>query len=248
MMLQAPVHSIETFGTVDGPGIRYVVFLQGCRLHCQYCHNPDLWTDEGGTMMSAPEIIADFQKYADFYKPSGGGITVTGGEPLLHMEFVSELFRHCKELGIHTAVDTAAAIVQCDEAFDRLIEVTDLFLLDIKHIEEKAHIKLTGASNRKTLEVARYLSKKKVPTWIRHVLVSGFTLNQDSAVGLAEFVSELENVEKVELLPFHQMGAYKWESLGREYPLKDLEPASKEDVQPVKDIFIQKGIPISCAM
>ena len=198
--------------------------------------------------MSVDEIIDDFLQYADFYKPSGGGITVTGGEPLLHMEFITALFRRCKELGIHTAVDTAAAIVDCNEAFDRLIEVTDLFLLDIKHIDEKAHIKLTGASNRKTLTVAKYLSEKGAATWIRHVLVSGFTLSPESSEGLADFVSGLKNVEKVELLPFHQMGAYKWEALGRKYHLKDLPPATKEDVRPVKEVFAKKGIPFSCAM
>lgn len=245
-MLKAPVHSVETFGTVDGPGIRYVVFFQGCKLRCQYCHNPDLWDEKGGSMMSVEDIITDFQKYLDFYKPSGGGITVTGGEPLLHMEFVTELFRRCKELGINTAVDTSAAIIDCDEAFDRLIELTDLFLLDIKHMDEKTHIKLTGASNRKTLQAAAYLAKKAIPVWIRHVLVSGFTLNEESANKLAEFILGLGNVDKVELLPFHQMGAYKWQSLGRKYPLKDIETPSKKDLDKIKNIFSRKKIPFTC--
>ena len=239
------VHSIQTFGTVDGPGIRYVLFLQGCRLRCKFCHNRDLWDDGNDSqLMTVEDIVADVLKYKAYYASSGGGITVTGGEPLLQTPFVTELFRRCKEEGIHTAIDTAAAVINCDDAFDELLAVTDLFLLDIKHMDPLVHHQLTGVVNHKVLEVAEYLSEKMVPAWIRHVVVPGYTFDDESASAVAEFVSTLNNVEKVELLPFHQMGAHKWSAMDVEYELEEIQALTVDDIQPVKKIFEDYKLPV----
>ena len=244
-MQSGRVHSVQTFGTVDGPGIRYVVFLQGCRLKCKYCHNRDLWHDGNDSqLMTVDEIIEDVLKYKSYYDSSGGGVTVTGGEPLLQTPFVTELLRRCQEEGLHTAVDTAAAVIKCDKAFDDLLEVTDLFLLDIKHMDNKMHHELTGASNRKALKVAKYLSEKGIDTWIRHVIIPGYTFNDDSARSVAEFVSTLSTVKKVELLPFHQMGAEKWLEMEEEYELDDITALTNEDIIPIREIFENYQIPL----
>lgn len=239
------VHSIQTFGTVDGPGIRYVLFLQGCRLRCKFCHNRDLWDDGNDSqLMTVDDIIADVIKYKAYYASSGGGITVTGGEPLLQTPFVTELFKRCREEGIHTAIDTAAAVINCDETFDALLEVTDLFLLDIKHMDPRVHHQLTGVVNHKVLEVAEYLSEKMVPTWVRHVVVPGYTFDDESATAVAEFVSTLNNVEKVELLPFHQMGAHKWSAMDVDYELEEIDALSVDDIQPIRKIFEDHKLPV----
>jgi pyruvate formate lyase activating enzyme len=244
-MTAGRIHSIQTFGTVDGPGIRYVLFLQGCRLRCKFCHNRDLWDDGNDSqLMDVEEIIEDILKYKSYYEASGGGVTVTGGEPLLQMPFVTELFKRCKEEGLHTVVDTAAAVIKCDEQLDDLIEVTDLFLLDIKHMDKAKHRELTGAGNRKVLKVAKYLSSKDASTWIRHVVVPGYTFDEESAHAVAKFVSELTNVEKVELLPFHQMGAHKWQALDEDYELEDVKGLTSEDILPIRTIFEDYKLPV----
>lgn len=229
------IHSIETFGTVDGPGIRYVVFTQGCLLRCQYCHNADTWEIGSGKQMSVSEIVADLKSYLPFIEPSGGGITVSGGEPLLQIPFLLELFKECKKLGIHTTIDSSGGCFSTaplfQEQLKELLEYTDLLLVDLKHIDRKKHLKLTGMANDHILEFARFLSERKKPVWIRHVLVPGVTDNLDDLEKLGKFIGELNNIEKIEVLPYHKLGVYKWEALGLEYPLKNIEPPSDQMVE-----------------
>ncbi|CAM3737150.1 pyruvate formate-lyase-activating protein [Mesobacillus zeae] len=229
------IHSIETFGTVDGPGIRYVVFTQGCLLRCQFCHNADTWEIGAGKQMSVSEIIDDLKTYLPFIESSGGGITVSGGEPLLQIPFLTELFKECKKLGIHTTIDSSGGCYSSNahfqEQLQELLKYTDLVLLDLKHINRKKHMKLTGMPNDHILEFARFLSSERVPVWVRHVLVPGITDDLDDLSGLGQFIGTLKNVKKVEVLPYHKLGVYKWEALGLEYPLKDVEPPNEETVE-----------------
>lgn len=237
-MMKGNVHSIETFGTVDGPGIRYVVFTQGCLLRCQYCHNADTWETGKGNVMTVQEIMADLESYLPFIEASGGGITVSGGEPLLQTEFVTELFKACKQRGIHTTLDSSGGCYSTEPTFqahlDELMKVTDLVLLDLKHMDEKAHRKLTGKSNVQILEFSRYLSDRGIPVWIRHVLVPGVTDSVDHLERLAAYIQTLDNVEKVEVLPYHKLGVYKWETLGLKYPLAGVEPPTAESLEQAK--------------
>ncbi|KAA6451933.1 pyruvate formate-lyase-activating protein [Bacillus swezeyi] len=229
------IHSIETFGTVDGPGIRYVIFTQGCLLRCQFCHNADTWEIGAGKQMSVSEIVHDVQSYLPFIQSSGGGITVSGGEPLLQLPFVIELFKACKKLGIHTALDSSGGCYSRALSFQKqiteLIKYTDLVLLDIKHINRQKHIKLTGMPNNHILDFAGFLNEQQVPVWIRHVLVPGISDIDDDLITLGEFIGALANVQKIEVLPYHKLGVYKWEALGIEYPLKGVEPPSAERVE-----------------
>lgn len=240
------VHSIETFGTVDGPGIRYVVFFQGCPLRCLYCHNRDTWDRAGGRLVTVQELLADIEPYRPFLESSGGGVTATGGEPLLQARFVAQLFGELKSRGIKTALDTSG-YTEITPAVDELLSYTDLVLLDIKHMDDAAHRRLTGVSNRRTLAFARHLAERGVPAWIRHVVVKGFTENTESASALASFVRTLPNVEKVELLPYHAMGKYKWEAVGAAYELENVEPPSPETITALKALFEEKDIPVSYA-
>lgn len=229
------IHSIETFGTVDGPGVRYVVFTQGCLLRCQYCHNADTWEIGSGKQMSVSEIIEDLKQYLPFIESAGGGITVSGGEPLLQIPFLLELFRECKKLGIHTAIDSSGGCFSSAPLFQaqlkELLQYTDLILLDLKQIDRKKHLKLTGMTNDHILEFARFLSEQKIPIWIRHVLVPGITDYHNDLNRLGDFIGELTNVEKVEVLPYHKLGVYKWEALGYEYPLKNIDPPNDEQIK-----------------
>lgn len=229
------IHSIETFGTVDGPGIRYVIFTQGCLLRCQFCHNADTWEIGTGKQMSVSEIIDDLKTYLPFIEASGGGITVSGGEPLLQIPFLIELFKACKKLGIHTTIDSSGGCFSHAEHFQanlkELLTYTDLILLDIKHIDRKKHISLTGMANEHILEFAQFLSAQSIPVWIRHVLVPTISNDHADLQKLGEFIGTLNNVKKVEVLPYHKLGVYKWEALGMEYPLKDIEPPSEEETQ-----------------
>ena len=236
------IHSFESFGTVDGPGIRFVVFLQGCPLRCQYCHNPDTWQG-GGTEYSAEEIANRALKYKNYFGENGG-VTVTGGEPLLQIDFVIELFKILKEKGIHTCVDTSGFTFQQEnensvKKHRELLDYTDLFLLDIKHIDEEACVKLTGQSNKNTLAFAKFLSEHKQPMWIRQVLVPGLTDNEDSLKATRAFIDTLETVEKVEVLPYHTLGTVKYEKLGLSYPLKDVQAPDKESVNKAKEILVK---------
>ena len=234
------VHSIESFGLVDGPGVRSVVFLKGCNLRCRYCHNPDTWTKEGGEEWEAEGL---FQKLYRF-KPYGknkGGITVSGGEAMLQMEFVTDLFSIAKKHDIHTALDTSGGpfCMESDylESFQKLMDVTDLFILDMKEMDPERHKALTGQDNRNILAFARYLSAHKKPMWIRHVLVPGLTDSRESLETLYDFIRELKSVERVEILPYHTMGVHKWEALGIPYSLKNVLPPTEEEVRRAEEIL-----------
>ncbi len=224
------IHSIETFGTVDGPGIRYVLFTQGCLLRCQFCHNADTWELGKGKTMSVSEIMEDLTSYLPFIEASGGGITVSGGEPLLQLPFLLELFKKCKKAGIHTTIDSSGGCYSTaplfQEQLKEVLNYTDLVLLDLKHINRQKHIKLTGMANDHILDFARFLSDARIPVWIRHVLVPTVTDDVADLNQLGDFIGTLKNVEKVEVLPYHKLGVYKWEALGLEYPLQDIEPPS----------------------
>ncbi|ARK30490.1 pyruvate formate-lyase-activating protein [Halalkalibacter krulwichiae] len=228
------VHSIETCGTVDGPGLRYVVFMQGCLLRCQFCHNPDTWKIGEGKSMTVDEIINDLQHYLPYFESSNGGITVSGGEPLLQIDFLIELFSKCKELGIHTTIDSSGGCFQEHPEFlrklDRLLELTDLILLDIKHINTKKHRMLTGMKNEHILSFAKLLSDRNIPIWLRHVLVPGISDDSNDLLKLRSFIDSLKNVERVEILPYHKLGVYKWKELGLEYPLEGVEPPSEQKI------------------
>jgi pyruvate formate lyase activating enzyme len=234
------IHSIETCGTVDGPGIRFVIFTAGCPLRCLYCSNPDCRYLENGKKVSVDELITDIQKYTSYMNASGGGVTVSGGEPLFQSQFVTEIFRRCKTLGIHTALDTSG---YCDlQAAKPVLEFTDLVLLDIKSFDRSTYHKVTSVDLEPTLILARYLSDIQKPVWIRFVLVPGLTDDRQNVEGLADFIAGLKNIKKVEVLPFHKMGEYKWQQLGYDYQLKDTEPPTSELIQQTLDIFRSRGL------
>lgn len=235
------IHSIETFGTVDGPGIRFVIFFQGCPLRCLYCHNPDSWNMKDGTRMSAEEILDRFERNRSFYK--NGGITATGGEPMVQLDFLLELFTEAKRRNIHTCLDTSGIAFPADpdnhvyDKIEQLMDVTDLILLDIKHIDEKDHQTLTGKSNRLILAFARYLSRIKKPVWIRHVVVPGITYNEEDLTALGHFLGTLTNIEKIEILPYHTMGKSKYESLGYKYALSNTPELTKAEAKRAEQIL-----------
>lgn len=236
------IHSLETFGTVDGPGIRFVVFMQGCPLRCQYCHNPDTWSLKGGREATAKELIDELRRYLPYIEASRGGITVSGGEPALQADFVAELFRQAKELGVHTALDTNG---YNPERIKKILPYTDLVLLDLKMIDPERHRQLTGCSNRNILKTAKLLAEQKVPVWIRYTLVPGVTDRKEDLTHLGRFLQTLGNVEKVEVNPYHTMGVYKWEQLGLSYPLEGIRQASEDEGRHARDTILQamKGQP-----
>ena len=229
--MEGHIHSFESFGTVDGPGVRFVVFFAGCPMRCLYCHNPDTWTAEGKIRTTAEEVVARVLRNAPFYKT--GGLTATGGEPLLQMDFLTELFELAKKTGIHTCLDTSGILFREDAdtrvRFDRLLDATDLLMLDIKHIREEAHIALTGHSNCAPLALAAYAAGRGIPMRIRYVLVPGLTDAREDLLALGRFLSPLSNLEQIELLPYHTLGKFKYEKLGLEYPLEGTpEPTAAE--------------------
>lgn len=230
------IHSIESFGTVDGPGIRFVIFMQGCTLKCKYCHNRDTWNVKAGKEISINELIKEILNYKTYIDNSGGGVTVSGGEPLLQAEFVTELFKELKELGIHTALDTAGSIPLSSE-IKELLKYTDLVLLDIKHIDDEKSKQLTGFSNKNNLEFAKYLNNVNIPVWIRQVLVPGYTDDKFDLQKLKNFLDTLSNVEKVEILPYHNLGMFKWKELGDTYELESVVPPSQEDIKKAEQIL-----------
>ena len=234
------VHSIESFGLVDGPGVRSVVFLQGCNLRCRFCHNPDTWTKTGGMEWTAEDLFRKLYRFQPYWKKKGG-ITVSGGEAMLQMEFVTDLFSIAKEHQVHTALDTSGGPFRMDteylEQFDKLMDVTDLFILDIKEMDSDLHKDLTGQDNRNILELARYLSAHEKPMWIRHVLVPGLTDSRESLEALYIFLQELKSVERVEILPYHTLGVHKWEALGIPYSLKNVLPPSAEEIERAEKIL-----------
>lgn len=235
------IHSIESCGTVDGPGIRYVIFFQGCPMRCQYCHNPDTWEYGTGKQMTVAEALEGFYSNLPFYKT--GGVTVTGGEPMMQMEFLTELFRDLKKHGVHTCIDSSGIMFHPEHPvflrqLDELLSLTDLILLDIKHMDDKKHKALTGHSNRQVLAFARYLDMKHIPLWIRHVIVPGITFYKEYLESLGTFMASLHNVQALDVLPYHSMGKSKYESLGMNYPLKDTPEPSKEDARAARALIL----------
>lgn len=231
----AKVHSIETFGTVDGPGVRFVIFLQGCHLQCKYCHNRDTWDINSGKYMSVEELVTQIEKYKTYITPNGG-VTVTGGEPLLQPYFLVSLFKELKAKNIHTAIDTSGMVAITD-IIKEVLSLTDLVLLDIKHIDPKKCNDLVGFSNEKELAFAKFLNDNNIDIWIRQVIIPGITDNEDDLLKLKDFIHSLKTVKKIELLPYHNLGAYKWEELGMDYALKDIKPATSEDIERAKKIL-----------
>lgn len=232
------IHSTESFGTVDGPGIRFVVFFQGCPIRCRYCHNPDTWDFKKGTEKTADELIREYDSYKEFLK--SGGITATGGEPLAQPEFLAELFSLAKSKNIHTCLDTSGAVYNPDnhEKIDDVLEYTDLVMLDIKHIDSDRHKWLTGVGNENILAFAEHLRDLNIPVWIRHVVVPAINDSQDELFRLGEFISRLNNLKALDVLPYHDMAKSKYENLGMEYPLPDTPPMSKEGAVRARDIIM----------
>ncbi|CEO14177.1 pyruvate formate-lyase activating enzyme [[Clostridium] sordellii] len=239
-MIKGRVHSIETFGTVDGPGIRFILFMQGCPLRCKYCHNRDTWDVKGGTEYTVDEIITEINKYSSYMKFSGGGLTVSGGEATLQPEFLKELFKKAKENNIHTCLDTSG-FVDID-TIDPILDYTDLVLLDLKHMVPDKCKDLVGVSIEKTLKLAKHLSDRNIPVWIRHVLVPGVTDDRENLELMGKFISTLNTVDRVEILPYHTLGVHKWENMGFEYELKGVPDATKEDVQKAAEVLGEFGV------
>lgn len=234
------IHSTESFGAADGPGVRFIIFTQGCRMRCRYCHNPDTWSidgDETCADMTADELLKKALRYKSYWK-NNGGITVSGGEPLLQIDFLTDLFKKAKAEGINTCIDTAGNPFTREEPFfskfRALMEYTDLLLLDIKEINPARHMEITGRDNANILDMARYLSEINKPVWIRHVLVPGLSDFDEDIDALAEFIGTLKNVERVEVLPYHTLGKFKWENLGIEYTLGDTKSPSPERIENAK--------------
>ena len=235
------IHSIESFGTVDGPGVRMVVFLQGCPMRCLYCHNPDTWETAKGERMSAMDVICRYERNRAFY--TRGGLTVTGGEPLLQVDFLLELFALAKERNIHTCMDTSGITFQPGESpyrkkLDRLLELTDLVMLDIKHMDSAQHIRLTGHDNANILAFAQHLNKLRIPVWIRHVIVPGFTDQEEELVSLGRLIAGLTNVKAVDVLPYHTMGVEKYKALGICYPLEGVQAVGSAEAARAKTIIL----------
>lgn len=238
--IKGHIHSVESFGSADGPGVRYIVFLKGCNMRCQYCHNPDTWAKDGGELMTPEEVLKKALRYKTYWKEKGG-ITVSGGEALLQIDFVTELFRLAKEKGVNTCLDTSGNPFSLEEPFkskfDELMKYTDLFMLDIKHMDDAAHRKLTGQTNQNILEMAAYLSDHGKAMWIRHVLVPGITTEEDELHRLRSFLDTLKTVERVEVLPYHTLGVFKWKELGIPYQLEGVDPPTKEQIDRAKEIL-----------
>lgn len=234
------IHSVESFGSADGPGVRYIVFLQGCRMRCKYCHNPDTWSMEAHEELSAEEVLNKALRYKSYWGKNGG-ITVSGGEALLQIDFVTELFRLAKEKGVHTTIDTAGNPFSREpeffDKFNELLKYTDLFLLDIKHIDDAAHKELTGWTNQNILDMAKYLSEQKKPVWLRYVLVPGITSDEEDMRRLHDFIETLDNVERVEVLPYHTLGTFKWKELGIPYSLEGVDTPDKELLDKANEIL-----------
>jgi pyruvate formate lyase activating enzyme len=228
--MKGRIHSIETFGTVDGPGIRFVLFMQGCALKCQFCHNPDTWDTSKGREVTVEDILDEIEPYLPYYRRSGGGITVTGGEPTLQAPFVAQLFKECKSRwGLHTALDSSGF---CDsEHVKPLLDLTDLVLLDLKQMNPAKHEKLTSQKNDRILHFAQWLSERKQPMWIRHVLIPGITDDREDLQTLGAFIGGLSSVEKMELLPYHEMGVFKWQQLGKVYPLEGVPTPTDQEIE-----------------
>ena len=235
---------MESFGSVDGPGVRFVIFFSGCTMRCRFCHNADTWNMKNGKLYTADELLKTALRYRAYWGKEGG-ISVSGGEPLLQIEFLTEVFQKAKAEGVHTTLDTSGNPFTREEPFfgkfQALMKVTDLVLLDLKHIEDAQHKKLTGCTNQNILDMASYLSELGKPVWIRHVLVPGYSDRDEYLKRLSAFIDTLHNVQKVEVLPYHTLGAFKWKELGMEYPLEGVEPPTKERIENANKILKIQG-------
>lgn len=237
-MLKGRIHSTESFGTVDGPGIRFVIFLQGCPMRCAYCHNPDTWEINGGRERLVSELLEEYDSYKEFLK--GGGITVTGGEPLLQLDFVTELFTEAKKRGIHTCIDTSGITYREEnsKAYDKLLKVTDLVMLDIKQMDREKHKQLTGHYNDHILQFASYLSNYNKALWIRYVAVPGITDDTKDLEELGRFLAGLTSLKALDVLPYHTMGVTKYENMKLEYPIRNIPPMEKDEAKRVRNIIL----------
>ena len=234
--LTGKIHSFETLGAVDGPGIRFILFMQGCSLRCKFCHNRDTWDCKTGTEYSIDDIYNKIIRYKNYFTVSNGGVTISGGEPLLQPDFLIELLKKLKKSGISTAIDTSG-MVDITEKIKKIIDLTDLFLVDIKSINDEICKNLVGHSNKKELEFIKYLNSIGKEIWIRQVIVPGITDKEKDLYKLRDFINSIENITKVDLLPYHDLGKYKWLELGEKYPLEDIRPANSKDVNRVKKIL-----------
>lgn len=235
-MIRGRIHSFESFGTVDGPGIRFVIFMQGCPLKCKYCHNRDTWEINRSVEYAVEPVVEKVMRSKPYFDHSGGGVTISGGEPLLQAEYLLELFKELKKRGIHTALDTAGSL-KITPVIEDLLSYTDLVILDIKHIDSNKCKDLTGQSNENELNFARYVSEKNIPLWIRQVLVPGITNDEQDLKALKEFINTLNNVQRIEVLPYHDLGRHKWEDLGLDYPLKDTPLPTEDEIKKAKQIL-----------
>lgn len=235
------IHSIESFGTVDGNGIRYIVFFQGCLMQCLYCHNPDTWDMKAGRIVTVQELMSEIISYKPFLQANGGGVTASGGEPLLQARFITEWFKACHAENLTTCLDTNGYAKHYTKEIEDLIKESDLVMLDLKQMKEDVHKKLTGISNKYAKDFAQYLFKQNKKTWIRYVIVPGWTDDAESAHMLGQFTKQMSNIERIELLPLHQMGEHKWKELNREYKLKNLNPPSIETLENLKKIISSYG-------
>lgn len=239
--MKGKIHSIETMGAVDGPGLRYVLFMQGCCMRCKYCHNPDSWDFSKGTLKSVGEIIKQVKQYKHYFQ-NNGGITVTGGEPLLQIDFLIKLFKKLKKININTCLDTSGIIFDRKnkkllKKFNKLIHFTDLIMLDIKHIDEEKHKNLTGHSNKNVLNFARFINEHNVNLWIRYVLVPTINSDDKTLKDTKKFINKLDCVKKIEILPYHTMGIEKYKKLGIKYPLEGINPPNQMEIENAKKIL-----------
>ena len=238
--MRGRIHSTESFGSVDGPGVRYLIFLKGCNMRCLFCHNVDTWQKETSDLRTAEELLDKAERYRSYWGKEGG-ITVSGGEPLLQIDFLLDLFTKAKARGIHTCIDTAMQPFTREEPFfskfKALMKVTDLLLVDIKHIDPEMHQKLTGVPNDNILDGFRYLSEIEKPIWVRHVLVPEWTDRDDYLRKTREFLDTLTNVKRVDVLPYHTLGVFKWKALGIPYRLEGIDPPSEERIENARKIL-----------
>lgn len=238
MSIQGTVHSVETFGTLDGPGVRYVLFLQGCSLRCRYCHNPDTWAMKGKNVTDSEHVVKDILSYRSFI--SKGGVTLSGGEPLMQPAFALDIIERCKQEGLHTAIDTSGSVPL--ELTKAVIDAVDLVLLDIKSLDDKQSFSLTGMGNANTLETLAYCESIGKKVWLRHVLVPGWTLDKVRLEQLAAYLKGFSCIEFVELLPYHSMGQYKWEQLKLDYTLKGVQEPSSKELDMARKVFEKEGL------
>lgn len=236
------IHSFESFGTVDGPGTRFVIFMQGCLFRCKYCHNRDTWNLDGGDLYSVTDLVEQIIPYAPFMDASGGGVTVSGGEPVLQAAFVALLFEKLHEHGIHTCLDTNGYVGVYSDEINQLIDASDLVMVDIKHINDAKHHLLVGVSNQRTLKFARHLASIGKKTRVRYVVVPGYSDDLSDVEALADFLAPMKNVEQIELLPYHNLGTHKWQAMGLEYPLEGLAPPSKQSMVAIDEVFARHNL------